>query len=143
MAAVGTALTVDAVSADGTHLGGVIAPGPEAALSGLLSRVAAPSLRRLAPPEASAELLRTTPPLVVPGTSTAECLRAGLLLGFAGLLDRLVEVQQSAVGGAAPVLGTGGALPALLPHCRTSLRVEPELGLRGLRAIWLTVGGAT
>jgi len=142
VAAVGTAITVDAVGADGTHLGGAIAPGPEAALAGLLARVSGPSLRRLDEPETRAALLAAMPSVSAPGTSTPDCLRLGLRLGFAGLLDRLVQEHRSLVGDGAAVIGTGGALAALLRYCRVALRPEPELTLLGIREVWLAAGGA-
>ncbi len=132
VAAAGTAITVDVVGADGTHLGGAIAPGVDAAAAGLLDRVAADSLSALD----RATLLDPPEHVAQPPTATREALRLGLLVGYAGLIDRLIEVQRHCVGEAAAVIGTGGALPALLPWIRTKLTYEPELTLQGVRLVW-------
>lgn len=94
----GTALTVDAARADGTFLGGAIAPGPE-----LLARTLAEGtarLPRIAPRERAPAL----------GRDTQEALQAGVLHGFRGAARELVDrVSEESALAAAPVVLTGGA----------------------------------
>ena len=128
---VGTAITADAVGRTGAFLGGSIAPGLRAAAAGL--REAAPAL----PPPDLAE----DDPVPSPGRTTAEALRAGFLLGFAGLADRLAgEAAAAARGrgrGRVPVFLHGGDAGALAPLLRTRCTAAPHLVAEGARIAWL------
>ena len=115
----GTAVTVDAVSGEGVFLGGAILPGPEMSMSAL----------------SKAELLPERVPLEVasyPGRSTEEAMRAGVLLGLAGAVERLLEDARGVVGCEAKAYATGGAWSLLAPHIRDSVEHLPHLALRGL-----------
>jgi type III pantothenate kinase len=121
VADVGTAVTVDAIDAAGRFVAGAIAPGIAAARDGLVR--AAPHL----PVAWAAE-----GDVALPARGTAASLRAGFLLGFAGLLDRLLDEVARASGGAAAAVVTGGGAPPLLPHLRTPHVHEPHAVLRGI-----------
>ena len=75
----GSSICVDVVSAKGEFLGGAIAPGIQVSSDAAAARSAA--LRRV-------ELTR---PRSVVGKNTVECMQAGAVFGFAGLVDGLVE----------------------------------------------------
>ena len=75
----GSSICVDVVSAKGEFLGGAIAPGVQVSSDAAAARSAA--LRRV-------ELTR---PRSVIGKNTVECMQAGALFGFAGLVDGLVN----------------------------------------------------
>ncbi|MFT4513293.1 MAG: type III pantothenate kinase [Planctomycetota bacterium] len=79
----GTATTVNVVDATGVFHGGAIAPGLAAFAAGLAQK--APAL-----PEPN---LDAAP--VMPAKSTQECVDAGVLLGWAGLVERLVRDARS------------------------------------------------
>lgn len=94
----GTALTVDAARADGTFLGGAIAPGPA-----LLARSLA---------EGTARLPRISPRERAPalGRDTEEALQAGVVHGFRGAARELVDrVSGESALAAVPVVLSGGA----------------------------------
>lgn len=123
----GTATTFDAVNARGDYVGGAIAPGIEISVEALGNRGAL--LRKI-------ELTR---PRNVIGKNTVEGMQSGILYGFAGQVDGLVDrmarelskdpddVQVIATGGTAPlVLGEAGSLDV---H-------EPWLTLIGLRLVF-------
>jgi type III pantothenate kinase len=119
----GSAVTADAVDADGAFLGGAIAPGLPAFRAGL--RAAAPAL----PPIPEGE-----PPNGIP-RSTADALRAGAVRGLAGLADRLVaDARAGLVTGEepAPALLTGGDAALVSRHMSTRTRLCPDLTLRGV-----------
>lgn len=116
----GTALTVDLVSAAGCFLGGTIAPGLKAMASALASGTS------LLP-----EVDLTAPASAV-GRDTPECIRAGVVFGAAGAVDRVVEELIDNAEGAPRVLLTGGDARFLSPYLRTSHDFEPDLVLRGL-----------
>ena len=118
---VGTAITVDAVAADGAFLGGAIAPGPAAATAGL--RAGAPHLPDPGPGSPASAL----------GRRTIDAMAGALRFGFAGLVDRLVEEVAAAAGfaGAAAFL-TGGGASVLGPASRTAFAHVPHLTLEGI-----------
>ncbi|MBM3502011.1 MAG: type III pantothenate kinase [Armatimonadetes bacterium] len=129
---VGTAITVDAVSSAGEFLGGAIAPGPQSAWAGLWAGVCRPAFAAV-----DADWLDRPPARVAPiGGSTQQCLEAGLRLGFAGLVDRLVREQRLALGAEVPVLWTGGAAAVVRPHAEEAGDFDELLTLRGLALIY-------
>lgn len=121
----GTAVTVDVVS-ERCHLGGAIAPGWAAMAYGL---------ERLAPglPAVS----RDPGPRDMPPRTSEDAVRAGLLLGFAGSIERLVSEVESASGVANPArVLTGGEAELYLAHGRLEFAHVPDLLHRGLRLLW-------
>ena len=123
----GTATTFDAVSAKGEYLGGAIAPGIEVSVEALGARGA--QLRRV-------ELAR---PRSVIGRNTVEALQAGILYGFAGQVDGVVDrmvAELSDDPASVTVVATGGLAPLVLEEA-TSIDVhEPWLTLLGLRLVF-------
>lgn len=119
----GTAVTVEIVDAAGCYLGGFIAPGPRAALEGLVAATA--QLPRL---EVGAVPVR-------PGGETATALRAGTWGLVVGGVDRLVEAALEALGGRdAAVVATGGWGEAWAQASRLpGVRHDPLLVHRGIR----------
>src|SRR3954469_16351034 len=75
----GTAVTHDVVSADGEYLGGVIFPGVEISLEALSDRAAA------------LPKIDLTPPRSLIGKSTVDAIRAGVLYGYAGMCDGVID----------------------------------------------------
>lgn len=113
----GTAVTVDALCADGRHLGGAILAGLRASRAGL--RGAAPAL-----PAAHDEA-----PL--PSDNTAGAIGGGTLIGLVGAIERVA----TAVGGrltAPERILTGGDAERLAPWLDAGWSVDPRLTLRGL-----------
>jgi len=119
----GTATTYDCITADGTFIGGVIAPGV---------RTSAETLFRRTSKLPATEL---TPPARVIGRRTEECIRAGVVFGAADSIDGIVRrIKAEWPAGAVPfVVATGGLAETLLPFCTELERVEPFLTLHGLR----------
>jgi type III pantothenate kinase len=119
----GTATTFDCITADGVFLGGVIAPGVLVMAETLFRRTSMlPATELVAPKQ-------------VIGKNTSECIRAGVILGAAELIDGLVRrIKGSWPGSQAPlVIATGGLAETFAEFCASFERVEPYLTLHGLR----------
>jgi type III pantothenate kinase len=120
----GTSTNFDIVGPDGDFVGGVLAPGIETSMEALFSRAA-----RLV------KVDYAEPPHVI-GKTTEQALRSGLVYGFAGQVDGIVEAIGGELGAEAKVVATGGLAELIAPHSRTVSAVEPFLTLDGLRLIW-------
>ncbi len=119
----GTATTLDAVSAKGEYLGGVILPGIDISLDALYAR--ADRLSRV-------ELIE---PRSVIGKSTAEALQSGAIYGFSAQVDGLCAFMKDELG-ECTVVGTGG-LSALIGRYSSEIQhLDPWLTLHGLRLVY-------
>lgn len=117
----GTAATVE-VLADGTYLGGAIAPGPD-----LLRRALAQGTAQLpeVPPETPARCI---------GRSTREALQAGVAAAFVGGLRYLLAATRRELGRRPFVVVTGGWGAALAGPLHADAH-EPALVLHGVRVL--------
>ena len=120
----GTATSFDAVSADGTFLGGAIAPGVHTSTDALVHRAARlPTVETVAPPSAI-------------GRSTVSALQSGIVYGFAGQVDGIVSRISEELGPGVTTIATGGSASAILDACETIDHHDPWLTLKGLRLVW-------
>ncbi len=121
----GTAITYDAVSADGEYLGGIITPGIEISLDALSERAA--KLPRV----------ELTEPRAVIGRSTVEAIRSGIAFGFGGQVDGIVRRLREELGESTRVIATGGFSTVMYPFIKDTIdEVDEVLTLTGLRLIW-------
>jgi type III pantothenate kinase len=126
----GTAVTFDIVTRRGGYEGGIIAPG------------AALMRKYLHEQTAQLPLLGDGPVAVTGaiGRSTVEAMQIGLKIGFAGLIQALLDAtlaELAAAGEPVPALiATGGDAAWLTPRLRQTCTVVPDLTLRGLAVAW-------
>lgn len=119
----GTASTVNLVEADGTFRGGPIAPGLRAFAAGMAA--VTPAL-----PAARADA-----DLQLPPRSSQAAVDVGVVLGYCGMIERLVAAMLAVAHGPAQVVVTGGNAMRLLRSSRLRAVHEPDLVHRGLRAL--------
>jgi len=121
----GTSTNFDVVSAAGEFAGGVLAPGIEISMDALFARAARlPKVPFVAPERVISQ-------------TTVQALQSGLVYGFAGQVDAIVDRIREELGAPdAVVVATGGLAELIAPHSRTISRVDQELTLQGLRLVW-------
>ena len=129
--AVGTAMTIDLVGADGRHWGGAIIPAPPLMVSSLLDGTS--GIRRRAQGGASGR------GRALFGRSTRAAVEQGARYAAAAAVDRAVSEASQLVGRKPRLVLTGGGAPDLRPLIRSASVLVPDLVLEGLAA-WC-VGG--
>jgi len=120
----GTSTNFDVVNAAGEFAGGVLAPGVEISMDALFARAARlPRVPFVAPERVISQ-------------TTVAALQSGLVYGFAGQCDGIVDAIRGELGADATAIATGGLAELIAPHSRTISAVDPELTLQGLRLVW-------
>ena len=120
----GTSMNFDVVGLEGEFAGGVLAPGIEVSMGALAARAA-----RLFSVDFA------TPPSVI-SQSTVGALQSGLVYGFAGQVDGIVDRIREELGVEAQTVATGGLAELIAPHARTLETIDPFLTLEGVRLVW-------
>jgi type III pantothenate kinase len=120
----GTATTFCAITKSGEYLGGAITPGVKISAEALYQRAA--KLPRV-------ELVR---PRTIIGRDTVSAMQAGIIFGYAGLVDGIVERMKNELGVDAKVVATGGLAELVAPETKTITEVRADLTLQGLRILY-------
>jgi len=120
----GTATTFDCINARGEFIGGAIAPGIGTAADALLNRAA--RLFRV-------ELVR---PKDAIGRNTVHNIQSGVVYGWAGLVDGIVERMKAEMDGTPRVVATGGQAALIVSVARSIQDVHEHLAFEGLRLVW-------
>jgi type III pantothenate kinase len=119
----GTATTFDVVTPKGEYLGGCICPG---------IGISAEALFRHAARLPRVEFAR---PKSVVGRNTVNAIQSGLVYGYVGLVDGLVERMRDEVGFPCQVVATGGWAEVIGRESRTIEHIDEMLTLVGLRLL--------
>jgi type III pantothenate kinase len=70
------------------------------------------------------------------GKTTIDAIRAGIVYGFAGMVDGILGRLRGELGDEMKALATGGLASAIVPYCESIDQVDDLLTLTGLRLIW-------
>ena len=120
----GTATTLSVVAKNGNYIGGMIIPGLWTSMNALSAHAAQLPYIDLNGP---AKLL---------GTNTVDCMRSGALIGTAAMLDGLIDRLEKELGESVSPVLTGGVSPLIVPYCRHSFHLEPDILIDGLRILY-------
>jgi type III pantothenate kinase len=120
----GTATTFDYISKKGEYIGGCITPGIMIASEALFSKTA--KLPRV-------ELSR---PKSVIGKDTISSMQAGILFGYASLVDGLIDRIKAEVNSNPKVIATGGLATVIANETKSIDIVDEMLTLEGLRILY-------
>ena len=120
----GTATTFDYISPNGEYMGGCIAPGIMISSDALFKRAA--KLPRV-------ELCK---PKAVVTKDTVSAIQAGIMFGYAGLIDGIVERIKAEVKSNPLVIATGGLAKVIAAETKSIDKIEEMLTLDGLRIIY-------
>ncbi|MBA3501443.1 MAG: type III pantothenate kinase [Myxococcota bacterium] len=120
----GTATTWDVVTPKGEYMGGVIAPGIQISADALYEHAA--KLPRV-------ELAR---PGKVVARNTVSSMQAGILFGYAGMVDSLVERIRAEIEFPARCIATGGLAALIATETRTIEATDDLLTLKGLKILY-------
>ena len=122
----GTATTISVIDAKGAYIGGCICPGVKISMEALTNRTSQlPGIRLDKPKKAI-------------GSNTVDCMRSGIMLGAAAMLDGLIDRMEEELGQTAPVIATGGLSQFVTPLCRRKMIYDKDLMLRGLAILYKT-----
>ena len=120
----GTATTMTVLDENGALIGGCICPGVKISMDALTDRTALlPGLQLDQPKKAI-------------GRNTIDCMRSGIMLGNACMLDGMVERMEAELGSKATVIATGGIAKFIVPMCKTPIIYDKDLLVKGLAALY-------
>ncbi|MGM7637403.1 type III pantothenate kinase [Bacillus sp. Hm123] len=120
----GTATTYCYIDEGGHYMGGAIAPGINISTEALYSRAA--KLPRI-------EIVR---PDQIVGKNTVAAMQAGILFGYVGQVDGIVNRMKAQNKKTPTVIATGGLAPLIAEEATSIDVVDPFLTLKGLCLIY-------
>ena len=120
----GTATTMIVLDKNSAMIGGCIMPGVKISMDALTDRTALlPGLQLDQPKRAI-------------GRNTIDCMRSGLMLGAACMIDGMIERMEEELGYPTTVIATGGIAKFVLPMCRREIIYDKDLLVKGLAILY-------
>ena len=116
--------TMTVLDKNGTLIGGSIGPGVKMSLDALTDRTA------LLPG------LQLDQPKKVIGRNTIDCMRSGVMLGAACMVDGMVDRMEQELGYRATVIATGSIARFIVPMCRRDVIYDKDLLVKGLAELY-------
>ena len=120
----GTATTMVVLDATGALIGGCICPGVKISMDALTERTALlPGLRLDQPKKAI-------------GRNTIDCMRSGIMMGTASMLDGMIARMEEELGEKTTVIATGGIAKFIIPLCKEDIIYDKDLLTKGLAVLY-------
>ncbi len=121
----GTAVTLTVVDEDGRFIGGAFMPGINLSLNALFEEASLlPRIEVMSPKKAI-------------GSSTVECVRSGVIYGYAGAVDGIIDKFTEELGKTpATIVTTGGMAEVLGGYLKRKAVYDENLLLKGLGYIY-------
>ena len=120
----GTATTMVVLNEQGGLIGGCIMPGVRISMDALTERTALlPGLQLDQPQKAI-------------GRNTIDCMRSGIMMGSACMLDGMIERMEAELGCKTTVIATGGIAKFIVPLCKREIIYDKDLLVKGLAALY-------
>ncbi len=120
----GTATTMIVLDETGSLIGGCICPGVKISMDALSGKTALlPGLQLDQPKRAI-------------GRNTIDCMRSGIMMGNASMLDGMVARFEEELGCKTTVIITGGIAKFIAPMCKTPMIYDKDLLLKGLAVLY-------
>ncbi len=120
----GTATTMSVIDRNGTYIGGIIAPGVRVSMEALVSMTSQLNKVGIDKPDR------------VIGRNTAECMKSGLVVGAACMIDSFIERIEEELGYPVSAVATGGLSNVVVPLCKRPIIIDNNLLLKGLKIIY-------
>ena len=120
----GTATTISVLNEQGHHIGGLIIPGARTSLNSLSEKASQLPFISIEAPE---NLI---------ARNTVDCMKSGIVYGYASMLDGLIDRITEQLGQKATVIATGGLSSLIIPYCKHKITYEKSLLLKGLYYIY-------
>ncbi len=121
----GTATTFDYISEKGEYMGGVICPGVLISCEALFQKAS-----KLPRPQVFVQ------PKTIIGKNTMDSMNAGIIYGYAGLVEGIVRRFESELKRSVRTVATGGLASVIAPVCNVIEEVDPYLTLKGLMILF-------
>ncbi len=120
----GTATTMIVLDKNSAMIGGCIMPGVKISMDALTDRTALlPGLQLDQPRKAI-------------GRNTIDCMRSGIMMGAACMIDGMIERMEAELGYKTTVIATGGIAKFVLPMCKREIIYDKDLLVKGLARLY-------
>lgn len=120
----GTATTISAIDKNKNYIGGSILPGVKISLDTLSNTAAQLPAINLDKPKKTI------------GKNTIECMRSGVILGNASMVDGMIDRFEEEIGEKPTVIATGGISRFIIAHCKHDIIYDGDLLLKGLNILY-------
>ena len=120
----GTATTISVLNQEGALIGGCVCPGVKISLDALTSKAALLPAISLDRPKRAI------------GRNTIDCMRSGIMMGAACMLDGMIARMEEEIGCRTTVIATGGVAKFVVPMCRREIIYDQDLLVKGLAILY-------
>lgn len=120
----GTATTFSVIDEDGNYIGGPICPGVNISLDAL-------SYQCAQLPHISIE----KPDRVI-AKNTVECMKSGVVLGSAAMIDGMIERIEEELSQKVTIVATGGVSGSIIEACKSEIIYDEDLLIKGLYLLY-------